>query len=340
MGAPDPALKRGAQWPLAARTRGRLHRILKQPARLPGETSGLLVPELFSPVVAGALPQLFAATRGPRVALFHDAIALKLPELTPTKTVARFPAYLRELLMFDGIAAVSNDSRDALRDYWRWLEVRNPPPVETISLGIDAAPRPTVSSAPNAGPIPTVLSIGSIEGRKNHFALLVACDELWSRGVRFELRLIGLAQRETGRSALDKIESLKAAGRPVRYEGPADDATLEAAYSQCAFTVYPSLMEGFGLPVLESLARGKPCICSGRGALGEAARGGGCATLPTTDAVAIGTAIQQLLTAPGTRERLAEEARARGFKTWSDYAREITAWMQTLPQSTHSRPSA
>jgi len=81
----------------------------------------LLVPEVFSPAVAAALPALVAATHGPRVALFHDAIALRFPELTPPKTVARFPAYLRELLMFDGIAAVSEDSRQSLLEYWRWL---------------------------------------------------------------------------------------------------------------------------------------------------------------------------------------------------------------------------
>jgi len=48
------------------------------------------------------------------------------------------------------------------------------------------------------------------------------------------------------------------------------------------FTVYPSLMEGFGIPILESLWHGKPCVCGGNGALGEVARGGGCLIVDQT----------------------------------------------------------
>ena len=88
----------------------------------------MIVPEIFSPAVAASLPSLLNITQGPRVALFHDAIALKFPELSPVKTVARFPNYLRELLMFDGVAANSEDSRQSLVDYWSWGGVGPPPP--------------------------------------------------------------------------------------------------------------------------------------------------------------------------------------------------------------------
>ncbi len=244
------------------------------------------MPELFGPAVAAALPSLFAATTGSRAAVFHDAIALKFPELTPPKTVARFPAYLRELLSFDGIAANSEDSRTTLLSYWDWLgiPVSARPQVTAIPLGIDI-PRPvspSPPSIPSSPQLPTVLSVGSIEGRKNHLALLDACEALWSSGLRFELHLIGLSHPQTGRAALARLHALQSAGRPIRYNGPASDADLAAAYAACTFTVYPSLIEGFGLPVLESLARGKPCVCSARGALGEAAEGGGVLPVPPT----------------------------------------------------------
>src|SRR5476651_2068251 len=118
--------KRGAQWPLAAKLRGRAARWRGAAAAALPENSGLLVPEVFSPGVAAALPSLFGAARGPRVAVFHDAIALQFPELSPAKTVARFPAYLHELRAFDGIAANSETSRDTLRDFWRWAGVNDP----------------------------------------------------------------------------------------------------------------------------------------------------------------------------------------------------------------------
>jgi glycosyltransferase involved in cell wall biosynthesis len=335
--------KRGAAWPLSARLRGQARRLLGTAASLNAQRStlnssapaGLVVPEVFSAQTAAALPALFGATTSPRVAVFHDAIALKFPELTPAKTVARFPAYLRELLAFDGIAANSEDSRDTLRDYWRWLGVTHTPPIAAIPLGVDlpSSPTPPISTL-HSPLLPTVLSVGSLEGRKNHLALLDACEQLWSSGTRFELRLIGLAHPETGRAALARVHALQAAGRPLRYDGPATDAALEEAYAQCAFTVYPSLIEGFGLPVIESLARGKPCICSSRGALGESARGGGCLALDRVDPAALATALSRLLSTPAELAALATAARARTFRSWSDYAATLTAWMRDLPRRT------
>ena len=353
-----PSEKRGTTWPLSAQLRGLAHRLLSSsgspslhaPRSTLHASFGLVVPEVFSADTAAVLPELLHTVAGPRVAIFHDAIALKFPELTPTKTVARFPAYLRELLAFDGIAAVSEDSRDSLRDYWRWLGIAHPPPVQTIPLGTDSVchvlrdklPAPAASGSPfvavadtrrsplSAQPIPTILSVGSLEGRKNHLALLDACEQLWSTGARFELRLIGLAHPQTGRAALARLRALQAAGRPLRYDGPATDAALHSAYASCAFTIYPSLIEGFGLPVIESLAHGKPCICSARGALGESARDGGCVALASVDVAHVAAAVRRLLDTPPELAALADAARTRTFRSWSDYAATLTAWMQTL----------
>lgn len=332
--------RRGARWPLSVRVYSWLRqRVIKTEMRprvaadlAASGTGGLLVPELFSPGVAAALPVLFAATRGPRVALFHDAIALKFPELSPQKTVARFPAYLQELLAFDGIAAVSEDSAITLQEYWQWLGLRDTPPLQTIPLGlhIEESQRPTEASPPSDPP--TVLSVGSLEGRKNHLALLEACERLWTDGLSFQLHLIGLAQTETGRAALERIRVLQKAGRPLRYDGPVRETRLVQAYDQCSFSVYPSLMEGFGLPVLESLAYGKPCICSNRGALGEATMGGGCIALASTDATSLATAIQAVLEAPEKLAQLSLEARARRLRPWSDYVADLSNWMQQLPR--------
>ncbi|MFI5355969.1 MAG: glycosyltransferase family 4 protein [Opitutales bacterium] len=318
-----PASKRGARWPWTARLRGRLG--LRRPTPLPAG-QGLIEPELFSPAVAAALPRL--ATTGPRVALFHDALALKLPEMTPANTIGRFPAYLQELLTFDGVAAISQDSRQTLLDYWRWLGIAQPPPVETIPLGLEVCS--VLRYKPDAAAEPVVLCVGTIEGRKNHLVLLEACERLWARQLRFTLHLIGAVQPQTGQAAVRKIRALQAAGRPLRFAGPATEAELEQAYAACAFTVYPSLMEGFGLPVLESLARGKPCVCSDRGALGESARGGGTMPVDPAKADAMTAAIEELLRQPAKLAQLAREAGQRRFRSWADYAADLRRWMDTL----------
>lgn len=324
--------KRGASWPLAKQLLGRAARWTGRATPELPPNSGLLVPEVFAASVGEALPGLFAQVSGPRVAVFHDAIALQFPELSPLKTVARFPSYLRELLSFDGIAANSETSRDALRDYWQWLGATDAPPVEAIPLGVQLPVRAATTVAASEGRAPTVLCVGTIEGRKNHLALLEACERLWGRGLRFELRLVGLANRETGAAAVARVRELQAAGRPLIYAGALAEGDLAAAYAECAFTVYPSIVEGFGLPVIESLAHGKPCICSARGALGESARGGGCMALESVDSGSLAQAIAALLGSAESLAKLSGEASSRKFRQWPDYAADLSAWLAALPR--------
>jgi len=322
---------RGAKWTLSQKFSGATRRWLGNKPALP-EASGLICPELFSAKVGSRLPELLSVVPGPRVAIFYDAIALKFPELTPPGTVARFPAYLRELLWFDGVAAISEDSAASLRDYWRWLGATDAPPVHAIPLGIDSPAPPAGSELATTPSTPRLLCVCTIEGRKNHLALLEACETLWGEGLEFELQLIGLARADSAGPALARINELKHAGRPLLFEGSVPEAKLHSAYRQCSFTVYPSLIEGFGMPVLESLHYGKPCVCSGHGALGESAHGGGCLPLESVDAASLAGALRRLLTVPAELAALSTAARARRLKTWPEYAAEFSAWMQTLPR--------
>ncbi len=324
--AEAPASTRGARWPWSRKMYSRFQGWRGTVPALPSAT-GLIVPELFSPAVAGALPRL--KTGKPRIAIFHDAIALKLPELSPLGTVACFPSYMQELLQFDGIAAVSEESRQSLLDYWKWLGVSQQPPVQTIPLGLDHFERDNDAPAENHPPV--VLCVGSIEGRKNHLALLEAAELLWADGHNFNLRLIGMANKQTGHLALQKIHSLQQSGHPLKYDGAVDETTLASAYATCSFTVYPSIMEGFGLPVLESLARGKPCICSAHGALGESARPGGAVALDEVSIPAIQAAIARLLRNPAEISQLSTKARSRTYRSWSQYTSDLLAWMDSLP---------
>jgi glycosyltransferase involved in cell wall biosynthesis len=139
-----------------------------------------------------------------------------------------------------------------------------------------------------------------------------------------------MANAETGGPALRRIGELRAAGRPVEFDGARTDAGLEAAYAQCAFTVYPSLAEGFGLPVAESLVRGKPCLCRTAGALGEVALGGGCVGLGDASPAEIASAIALLLASPGELAALRAAALGRTFRSWPEYCLELRAWIGTL----------
>lgn len=322
---------RGSKWSLSQKISSATARWRHAKSLLP-DNSGFICPELFSAKVGGRLREIFPVIRGPKVAIFYDAIPLKLPELTPAGTVARMPAYLRELLQFDGVAAISADSAASLRDYWQWLGEKNVPPVQPIPLAVDPLSPTLVTDTPSRrhDSLPRILSVGTIEGRKNHLAFLQAAAALWDAGVKFELQLLGLARPDTAKPALDLIASLQHAGRPLLYEGSVTDERLHAAYRECSFTVYPSLIEGFGLPVLESLQHGRPCICSARGALAESAVGGGCVALASVDAKSLASAMRSLLENPGDLADLAVAARGRKLQSWNGYANAIVSWMQTL----------
>ena len=87
----------------------------------------------------------------------------------------------------------------------------------------------------------------------------------------------------------------------------------------------------------ESLARGRPCICRGDGALGELARDGGCILLGEAGPSEIASAIGGLLSSPPALSALESAARSRRFKSWSRYADELVAWMGTLGWHADSR---
>ena len=67
-----------------------------------------------------------------------------------------------------------------------------------------------------------------------------------------------------------------------------------------------------------------------RGALGESARDGGCVALASVDVAHLAAAVRRLLDTPPELAALAHAARTRTFRSWSDYAATLTAWMQTL----------
>jgi glycosyltransferase involved in cell wall biosynthesis len=103
----------------------------------------------------------------------------------------------------------------------------------------------------------------------------------------------------------------------VRLLGWVDDAHLEGLYAAASCFVFPSLYEGFGLPVLEAMARGVPVACSGRGALDEIAGDAALRFDPESEP-AIARAIERLVADGAERERLRVAGFERAFHfTWA-----------------------
>ncbi len=326
---------RRSKWTKGQKLKGRMSRFfpfLARDSRLPEDNiKGFLAPEIFRPDFSPVLRKLPTRLAGPRTALFHDAIPIGFPEYTPVQTVRKFPGYLMDLLQFDGIAAISDTSKRDLLSYWKMNGVVDHPPIVVIPLGTDLVRESSNGGPPDSseGP-PVVLNVGTLEGRKNHLSLLEAAENLWCDGFSFELRIIGALNRETAGRAIESVRKLRRRGRPVRWVGHVSEDRIREEYQNCYFSIYPSLYEGFGLPVLESLSYGKPCICSDRGALLERSKKGGCLVLPDVTNEAIAAGIRQLLVDRELYRKLAAEAKSRTFRTWGDYSNDLVAWIESL----------
>jgi len=137
-----------------------------------------------------------------------------------------------------------------------------------------AAPQAGVPPEPWAAQqAPFLLFVGTLEGRKNLATLLRAMHCLPSKSVdkSNEVRLIVAGAAGWGRNDAGTLaNSLQLQGQ-VHFEGRVSDERLDTLYRTARALVMPSLSEGFGLPVLEAMARGTPVICSASGALPEIA---------------------------------------------------------------------
>jgi glycosyltransferase involved in cell wall biosynthesis len=126
-----------------------------------------------------------------------------------------------------------------------------------------------------------------------------------------------------GRPVAERIRELQRRGLPVRHLAELSDERVGALMRGTRFCVLPSLAEGCGLPVLESLWSGVPVICSDVPALAESAEPGGCQVIPTGDGEALLGAMRTLLTDEAAIQRLASQACTRSLTTWAETARGI-----------------
>ncbi|HCR37139.1 MAG TPA: hypothetical protein DIU37_03210, partial [Opitutae bacterium] len=245
------------------------------------QATGLIVPEIFSVKQSNAY-SAFKDT--PRVAVFHDATATTLPRHTASESIRAFDAYVDALTShFEGIAANSSHSKETLLDLLKEKKaLKSTPRIQAIELGVDPVKGVKTCKAlenKDSPKVRKILSVGTLEGRKNHQALIQASKELWDEGESFELILAGGFNKKTGTQVLQLIEETKASGYSINYLGPVDEDTLNTLYLKAYFTVYPSIYEGFGLPIIESIQHQKPCITGNGGALASTAKGGGVMAL-------------------------------------------------------------
>ena len=318
-------------WWLLAGGRGKFVPLHRHPLyrRAPAET-WVVMPELMYKERAAQLVD-YVHRRGWRLAvILYDTIPVDHPSYVPSTLPAQHAGYLRGFSRADLVLPISETSAEGWR---KFLAAENlpGPPVHVCKLACDLAGVPRVRTPPVRPPGPEshpirLLCVSTLEPRKNHHALLAAYELAATArpDLRLELDLVGAAYV----GSHDIEEAVTAASRRLpglRWHGQVEYEHLQELYAACDFSVYPSVVEGFGLPVIESLWFGRPCVCANFGVMSENAADGGCLTVNVHDPQALADAILQLAADPGLRGELTEQATTRPLKTWNEYAQEVLA---------------
>ncbi|MBI5766317.1 MAG: glycosyltransferase [Verrucomicrobia bacterium] len=293
-------------------------------AQRAGAGDWFLTAELFSEIERPGFTEFLTRRTCRLAAIFHDAIPLKHPHITWPQSVARHAGYMKLLSGFDRVWAVSAASREELLGFWRWQGVTTPPPVDVLALGADFNGRARVTDRPAAaGATPQLLCVGILEPRKNQDFLLDVCEGLWREGRQFELHVVGRVNPHFGRAIVARLKEERRHFPGLCYHEAASDAVVAKLYATARASVFPTIAEGCGLPLLESLWMGVPCVCSDLPVLRENADGGGCVPVAPDNRAAWHAALGRVLRDDAWHAQLVREAATRELPTWAEAADTI-----------------
>jgi glycosyltransferase involved in cell wall biosynthesis len=197
--------------------------------------------------------------------LIYDLIPIENPSFVEQQHVVQFRKWLGDAIpVADVVLTISRHSRDALIKWAAEAGCRLPR-VDIVELGSGLSDRPMDADEEVISfPRPFVLFVSTIEVRKNHRLLVRVWRALLERhGVDAVPTLVFAGQ--IGWLVDDLLADLAASrylGGKIMLMPGLSEAELHQAYRSCLFTVFPSLCEGWGLPVAESLVQGKFCVAS------------------------------------------------------------------------------
>jgi glycosyltransferase involved in cell wall biosynthesis len=308
----------------------------------PGDVLVVLGAPWSSPDYAGLLAR--AKTRfGLRFAiLVFDIIPIRRPEWCERGLVRLFRAWFTAVLPHaDIVMAISRATAADVEQFAAASGIALRAPVRTIPMGsgfaLAATSRGARAGLPLAGSY--ALCVATIEARKNHTLLFRVWRRLLDDLPREQVPTLVFAGRVGWLVAdlMQQLENSDYLDGKIRLIEDASDPELAALYRGCLFTVFPSLYEGWGLPVTESLAFGKPCVAARGSSLPEA--GGTLVRYLDPDSASDAyTVIRAVIEDPdGLRAWQAEVVRSFVPVAWADTAMAI--WHEVIEGHLSKQPA-
>jgi alpha-1,3-rhamnosyl/mannosyltransferase len=223
----------------------------------------------LDPIPAQAIG-LYTCTRPPErrfgfeISILHDLTPLLMPWNHTEKTRADFQYFFgKALLSSDAALAVSHSTRaDA-----HWLTDLEPHRIAVAHSGPTICVNRHLHAAPVARRPEVGLVVSTLEPRKNAFFLLDWFRESQAIPAGTELWWVGPMGWMVSKTQLRAYE--RSRGHRVRFLGVVSDQELCRLYQQVGWSIYPSLYEGFGFPVLDALRHGTPVLTSANSSLVE-----------------------------------------------------------------------
>jgi glycosyltransferase involved in cell wall biosynthesis len=272
----------------------------------------------------GAMPLLL--TQRPRVVTIHDVIPYIYPQTSTRLDWLIYHLWLP--LAVRQATLIMTDSQQSKEDIMAHLPVQAER-IGVVPLAADRRFRPL--NRVEVRPIsqkygvtgPYILYVGALGSRKNLPRLLEAYARLRQWSARWKLVIAG-GRKWKFSPIFEAVERLGLEAQ-VHFTGYVADEDLPALYNGADLFVFPSLYEGFGLPVLEAMACGTPVVTSNTSSLPEVT-GEAALLVDPYDVAAISTAMRRVLTDPELARGLRERGLARAAQfSWERTARETVA---------------
>jgi glycosyltransferase involved in cell wall biosynthesis len=265
------------------------------------------------------------------VVLFHDFIPITFPGLTNGRARPLFERMLRLPARTVTISQHTKSQLEEARSAVGAPPLLQPPTVVPLAHEFSAAPRnhmapeaPSVRTAALHRLGPFALCVGTVEIRKNHSRLLHLWESLAREWGEAWPKLVIAGKR--GWRADETLRVLRRADDESPYlwiEAPTDEE-LVWLYGRASFTVFPSLAEGWGMPIGESLWFGKPCVASNTTSMPEVG-GDLCFYGDPHDIDSFAAPIIKLVRDSEFYANAVAAIKARPLRTWAEAANDIAA---------------